>query len=187
MPPRARTTRTAPVDDSPFGDNVEDISFVKPETVKDASGSDSKKDSTPPPRYVPGKYKETLEGYYTGIGMLCSRWAPNTAKALLQPYEDNTGSEPTMTTGAEQCAISIDEWAKVNPKVRSILDKITTGGVIMAVATAHAPIAVAAAGELGLFSQIGSLFKSFQKDAQEQEVPTSNNGFHYSNPGAAVA
>lgn len=185
MPPRTRQPRSAPPMDSPFGEETEDISFVKPDAVKDTPKSESKSDNTSAPRYVPGKYKEALEGYYTGLGMLAASFrAEKTAASLLAPYEDQ--STKKMTTGAEQCAISIDDWAKVNPRVRSICEKVTTGGVVAAVVTAHAPILMSAASEFGLVAQITSLFKSFKKDAKEQEEQHVN-GFVYSNPGAAVA
>jgi hypothetical protein len=62
----------------------------------------------------------------------------------------------------------MDEWAKVNPKVRGILEKLSTGGVVGAVITAHAPIVVSASRELGAFKQVGLLMNKFKKSRQAE-------------------
>lgn len=163
-PRSAASTRRKPLSDSP---RVVNADFVAPKPLPPAQEQEETK-AVPP--YKPGKYKEPVEQVYNLASLFLLPVAPRTAMAIQEQKEVNG----QLITTAEDCAIEADKLAAVNPKFRAVLDKYLMGGQGLAFAMANLPIAVAAASELGLVSQVsnlvGKLFKRKNRDEEPEEV-----------------
>lgn len=90
---------------------------------------------TPPPPYKEGMFVEPLTRIYGMMGV-----------GLLLVGKQNSGR--AFLENGEECAKTLDEWSKSNTKVRKMLATLTSGGQGMAVAMAHAPIALAVASDM---------------------------------------
>lgn len=193
MPPRTRTPRPDFLKDEP-------VDTVKPQMPRPLrpgnDGAKAPKQSTPAPPPSPGKYVETVEKLYARASMALMPFAPGTVAILTEELpvkeaEPDGEKEMRLT----KCAKAWDNLAAKNASVRRMLEKMSTTSPVVEVIELNAPILMSMAGELGLFSQLGTLVgKLFSKKTSVHEpaegfyAEYDANG-HYVNPefGRTVA
>lgn len=95
-----------------------------------------------------------LKNFYVGLGAMLVGAAVlfrprRTADGMVSVHpvaERLTLAGTTMISQATDCAAALVAWSEGNAKVRAALRTVNTGGGLMLVLAAHAPIAAAAAG-----------------------------------------
>ena len=87
----------------------------------------------PGPKKRAGSLQKQLEGMYASIGSMTYMFNPVIGATIVQ--------------NASQCAESMDELARTNPKVRKALTNMLATGAWSGVVVAHMPILMAVAHE----------------------------------------
>jgi hypothetical protein len=84
-----------------------------------------------------------------------------------------------------KCAKAWDALAVKNPHVRRMLEKAAATGPVAELVELNGPILVSMAGELGLFSQLGTLAGKFFNRRRKDE-PTPTRYYEYDAAGHPV-
>ena len=187
-PRKASTTRRKPVENPEFIGKPDEDKFTAPRPIRDEASTPTVEAVTAP-RYVEGKYVKQLEPLYVGVAAALGMFAPMTQNMILGDIDDDMnpakeGEKQETIPRYVACARSVDELAKTSPRLRKTLDSMQGVGAMGMVVMTHTPIMAMAAAELGLFNQLGKLFK--RKTAPEPQ-PTQEFYPQYDSFGNPVA
>lgn len=98
---------------------------ISPETVSEKKPESDK----PTTVYRPGALVKPLTSFYETIGGFVILADPDCGSAIVN--------------GAENCAKSLDELARTNPRIRRVLMRMVESGALTKVVVAHLPIILA--------------------------------------------
>jgi hypothetical protein len=97
------------------------------------------------------------------VGVLISPIAPETGLAFVEQ--------------AEPVAIAWDKMARQNPRVKSILDRMLTGGGWTGVLMAYSGIGAMAVKESGLLAKVPYLKRFFSQSKMDDERQSTTDDF----------